>query len=59
MANQIDSYMHSSVEYDGKWYIAKPIPDTRWKQRLKDTLGVLIGKYTAIYFQVDKIKEAE
>ncbi len=54
MANQIDSYLDSHRAFDTKWYIAKPLPDTRWKQRIKDTLGVLIGKYTAIYFQADK-----
>ena len=55
MAQIIDSFMNSKTEFkdDNKWYISKPIPDTRWKVRIKDTIGVLFGKYTAVYFKAD------
>lgn len=51
MAHIIDSYMENTRQFDGKWYFAKPLPDTRG--RLKDSLGVLLGKYTAVYFKED------
>jgi len=54
MAQLIDSYMENTTNiHDDKWYISKPIPDQRWKVRIKDTIGVLFGKYTAVYFKQD------
>ena len=53
MASLIDTYSDCTKEYEGKWFIAKPLRDTRIKTIIHNTIGVLRGKYTAIYFKED------
>ena len=56
MADLIDNYKDSQETVNGKWYIAKPVGWQGWYKyvlRFKDAIGVLTGKYTAVYFAKD------
>ena len=56
MAKLIDSYLDNRVEFKGRWYIAKPLSIFSLKDRVKDSLGVLFGKYTAVRFVEDALE---
>lgn len=53
MAKLIDSYSNATAEYNGKWYITKPTIIK--SNKFKDVFGILLGKYTAVYFYEDII----
>jgi len=45
----IDSLIHTQMEINGKWYIAKPIV-APFIVRLKNAIWVLVGKAEAVTF---------
>ena len=45
----IDDLMHSETCIDGKWITSRPIKGPFWC-RLKDAIGVLLGKFDAVKF---------
>jgi hypothetical protein len=46
----IDSYLDCSKEIDGKWVVARPLPNMNWKYRIRCAFAVLIGKAEAVTF---------
>lgn len=57
MANIIDSYVPNTVCIGDFWFLSKPLTLFSIRRRINDAVGVLFGKYTAVYFKEDIIKE--
>ena len=49
MAYQFEDLMHTETHIDGKWVTSRPLVGPFWS-RLKDAIGVLLGKYDAVKF---------
>ena len=50
MAHFVDSLVNCKAEINGKWYIAKPLPNYDIPSRLRDAWKVLTGEYIAVSF---------
>ncbi|MBP2643598.1 MAG: hypothetical protein H6Q67_1485 [Firmicutes bacterium] len=48
--NLIDNFKNITVNIDGKWVIARPIPNMSITYRIKAAWNVLIGKAEAVTF---------
>jgi len=49
MAYLIDDLLHSEALIDNKWVLSRPCIGS-FLNRLKDAVGVLLGKYDAVKF---------
>lgn len=49
MAYSIDDLLHSEALIDSEWVLSRPCIGPLW-YRLKDAVGVLLGKYDAVKF---------
>ncbi len=60
MSYLIDSFMSTTTEVrPGLWAIAKPLPDLRWKFRIRNAWKVLTCRAVAVHFAVDEIAAEE
>lgn len=41
-------------EINGKWYIAKPIPNSTLRSKLKDCIKILTNKAIAVHYKEDE-----
>ena len=53
MATLVDTFLYDQKDFKGKWFVAKPLGKLSLFQRFKDAIGVLTGKYVAVYFYED------
>ena len=56
LIDKLKNYENNQVEINGKWYIAKPLNNLPVKNRIKDSIKVLMGKAITVHYKEKEIK---